>query len=90
MFNLSSFLFTANTRRLEYIRRLGTKKSFDALVLGCTNPERRQYAIYIYELGLEWRYISPVGSLQSGTIINIKVANALPHNGQCQFVRVQV
>jgi exoribonuclease R len=75
---------------LEYVRRLDSGETFDAMVLGCTNPTRRQYAIYVYELGLEWKYISPVGNLQSGFVISVKATNVFPHNGQMDFVRVQV
>ena len=73
---------------LEYVSRLDSNKIFQALVLGCTNPARRQYALYIPELGLEWRYNSPGVSLQAGVMINVKVGNALPRNGQMTFVRV--
>lgn len=73
---------------LEYVKRLDPAKCFDAVVLGCTNPTRRQYAIYVYELGLEWKYVSPVGSLQAGTEITVKATNLFPHNGQMTFVRV--
>jgi hypothetical protein len=75
---------------LEYVRRLkesNPSKKFQVLVLGCTNPARRQYAIYVYELGLEWKYISPVGSLQAGTKFSVKISNVLPHNGQLTFTR---
>jgi hypothetical protein len=75
---------------LEYVRRLDSGETFDAMVLGCTNPTRRQYAIYVYELGLEWKYISPVANLQSGFVISVKATNVFPHNGQMDFVRVKV
>ena len=73
---------------LEYVSRLDKKKVFVALVLGCTDPSKRQYALYIPELGLEWRYKSPGVSLQSGVMISVKVGNVLPRNGQMTFVRV--
>eukprot|EP00980_Cylindrotheca_fusiformis_P006495 scaffold1378_cov137-Cylindrotheca_fusiformis.AAC.8 len=75
---------------LEYIKRLDSSKVFEALVLGCTNPTRRQYAVYIYELGLEWKYVSPVGSLNAGTVITVRPTNSFPHNGQMTLVRVQL
>jgi hypothetical protein len=62
-------------------------KTFQALVLGCTNPSRRQYAIYIHELGFECTYLSSVGYLQAGTCFQIMVANVLPRNGQVTFTR---
>jgi exoribonuclease R len=76
----------------ENIRRLKEKepdKTFDALVLGCTNPTRRQYAIYVFELGLEWRYNSP-SSLQAGMRFRVQVGSVLPRNGQLSFVRIQL
>mmetsp|Transcript_12759 Transcript_12759/g.20077 ORF Transcript_12759/g.20077 Transcript_12759/m.20077 type:complete len:811 (-) Transcript_12759:264-2696(-) len=75
---------------LEYLRRIKEVEQdtvFQALVLGCTNPSRRQYAIYIYELGLECKYISSVGFLQAGVHIKITVASVLPRNGQVTFIR---
>lgn len=75
---------------LEYIRRVwehNKATTLTALVLGCTNPSRRQYAIYLSEFGLEWKYISPVG-LQAGSTFTVSVANVLPRNGQLHIVRV--
>ena len=76
---------------LEFIKRIKEKepdKTFEALVLGCTNPTRRQYAIYVYELGLEWRYNSPT-SFQAGMRLRVQVGSVLPRNGQLSFVRIQ-
>lgn len=78
---------------LEHIRRLKDRepeKTFDILVLGCTNPSRQQYAIYVYELGLEWRYVSPVSSLQAGMKFRVQVGSVLPRNGQLSFVRAEL
>jgi exoribonuclease R len=67
----------------EYIQRLShSGKKFDVLVLGCVDPGRRQYAIYIYELGFEYKYISPVGNLKAGTRLQLKVASVFPRSGQ--------
>ena len=74
---------------LEFIRRMDRSKTFEAVVLGCRNPVRNQYVVYIYELGLEWQYSSPVGDLISGTKIIVRATNILPHNGQMTLVRVQ-
>lgn len=76
---------------MEYVRRLVERDpgtTFTVLVLGCVNPSRRQYAIYVYDLGLESRYTSPVG-LQAGDQFNVRIANVRPQNGQLTFVRVQ-
>jgi hypothetical protein len=75
---------------LEYIRRLKADdpdREFEVVVLGCTNPTRRQYALYIYELGMEWRYISPSTSLQAGMRFKVQVGNVLPRLGQLSLVR---
>jgi len=76
---------------LEFIRRLARNKTktFESVILGCRNPARKQYMVYIYELGLEWQYTSPVDNLISGTKILVKPTNILPHNGQMTLVRVQ-
>ncbi|KAG7344752.1 exoribonuclease II [Nitzschia inconspicua] len=76
---------------LEYLRRLHEKDpstELDVLVLGCVNPAKRQYAIYVYGLGLEWRYSSPVG-LQAGQKFKVRISNVAPNNGQLLFVRIQ-
>lgn len=76
---------------IEYIRRLKRRdpdKQFDALVLGCVNPNKQQYAIYIYELGLEWRFVSTSGSLHSGMRLMVGIGSVLPHNGQLTLVPI--
>jgi exoribonuclease R len=78
---------------LEYIRRMKENepgKSLQVVVLGCTNPTRRQYALYIYDLGLEWRYISPGTSLQAGMKFRVQVGNVFPRLGQLSLVRVEL
>ena len=78
---------------LEYTRRMKQKepeKIFEVLLLGCIDPSRRQYAIYVYELGLEWRYVSPVSSLQAGVRFKVQVGSVLPRNGQLSFVRIHL
>jgi exoribonuclease II len=82
----------------EYIRRLQQKKSdsnmtgsnkviFRAVVLGCIDPERQQYAIYVPELGLEHRYVSPI-RLDPGKKLNLAVDTVFPRTGLLTFVRV--
>ena len=75
---------------LEYIRRIkesNPKQTLEVLVLGCINPQKRQYAVFIYDLGLEWRYNSPVG-IQAGDRFKARLGNVLPQNGQMTLVRV--
>jgi len=54
---------------------------FDALVLGCTDPDRLQYAVYIQELGLEHRYLSEIGQLLPGMSLKLRVASVTPRMG---------
>lgn len=46
---------SSNYWHLEYIRRLVDESvdevMFESVVLGCVNPERFQYAVYVYALG---------------------------------------
>jgi len=74
---------------LEFIRRIDRNRIYETVVLGCRNPARKQYMVYIYELGLEWQYTSPTPDLTPGTKIIVKPTNILPHNGQMTLVRVQ-
>lgn len=54
---------------------------YDALVLGCVDPDRYQYAIYIPELGLEHRYLSQKGPLVAGTRLRLRVQSCFPSTG---------
>lgn len=66
----------------EYIRQLVDKSDeevmFESIVLGCVNRDRFQYAIYVYELGLEHRYLSETGKLEEGRKLWLKVASVNP------------
>ena len=66
----------------EYIRQLVDKSEdeimFESIVLGCVNSDRYQYAIYVYELGLEHRYLSESGKLEEGKKLWLKVASVNP------------
>ncbi len=68
---------SSNYWLFEYIRRLIDKSHgevmFESIVLGCVNKERFQYAIYVYELGLEHRYLSETGKLDEGQKLWLKV-----------------
>lgn len=69
----------------EYISRIlhedPDKAVFDAIVLGCVDYERDQYAIYLPELGLEHRYLSQKGRLKPGEKLRLKVASVFPSTG---------
>lgn len=73
---------SSNYWLFEYIRRLVDSSDeevmFESVVLGCINNERFQYAIYIYELGLEHRYLSETGKLDEGKKLWLKVASVNP------------
>lgn len=73
---------SSNYWLFEYIRQLINKSNdevmFESIVLGCVNSERFQYAIYIYELGLEYRYLSETGKLEEGKKLWLKVASVNP------------
>ena len=73
---------SSNYWLFEYIRRLvddaDEEVMFESIVLGCVNKERFQYAVYIYELGLEHRYLSETGMLEEGRRLWLKVASVNP------------
>jgi RNB domain len=75
----------------EHVRRLKQSdpdKIYTSCVLGCIDPERQQYAVYIFDLGFEHRYISPIGRLEPGTTLRLKVDNVNPRADLLNFVRV--
>lgn len=73
----------------EYIRRLVNSSDvelmFESVVLGCINQDRFQYVVYIYELGLEHRYLSEAGKLEEGKKLWLKVASVNPRMELLQF-----
>ena len=79
---------------LEHVRRIHTEnpdKVWDALVLGFIgsgDKDKKSYAIYVYELGLEWRFSSPI-NLSYGVALKLGVSLISPRAGQLAFVRVQ-
>jgi uncharacterized membrane protein len=75
----------------EHVRRLKEAKTgttFKVIVLGCVDPEKNQFAIYVEELGLEHRLTSPGGRLEPGTELLVKVDNVSPRSGLLSFVIV--
>lgn len=74
----------------EYVRRKQAADpdyTFTALVLGCVDQTRLQYAVYIQELGLETRYTSPAGKLNIGITLPMKVERVNPRGGILFWVR---
>jgi exoribonuclease R len=75
----------------EYIRRMketNSETTFTVIILGCVDPDRYQFAIYVKELGLEHRYTSPAGRLEPGAEFRVKVDTVNPRSGLLSFVRV--
>lgn len=75
----------------EYVRRLkeaNPETTFNVIILGCVDPERYQFAIYVKELGLEHRYISPAGRMEPGTEFRVRIDSVTPRAGLLSFVRV--
>lgn len=74
----------------EYIRRIFVAdpgKVYDAVILGIVDPEKRQHAIYVNELGLEHRYTSPRGILDPGVKLKLLVDDVSPRQELLSFVR---
>jgi hypothetical protein len=74
----------------EHVQRLRDSDpdtTFTVLVLGCVDQLKRQYAIYVYDLGLEHRYTSPAGKLNIGITLTMKVDRVSPRTGILSFVR---
>ena len=74
----------------EYIRRLWEEqpdKTYEAIVLGCADPVKDQFAIYLVDFGLEHRYTSPSGRLDSGMRLQLRVDKVSPRSGILYFVR---
>jgi hypothetical protein len=73
----------------EYIRRNCQSShpsgQYEAVVLGCVDPQRLQYAIYIHNLGLEHRYVSEKGRLNIGETLWLNVAHVSPRQGLLTF-----
>ena len=75
----------------EYIQRhyvTNRNKVYNAIILGCVDPEKQQYAIYMKELGIEHRYSAPGGNVKIGDTVQLKVDQVSPRSGILRFVRV--
>jgi hypothetical protein len=65
----------------EYLNRQlqnGTPPIFEGIVLGCVDPERLQYAVYLPEIGCEHRYLSQKGFLNPGEVLKLQVVSVIP------------
>lgn len=75
----------------EYIRRQREKDPYavyDGVILGCIDPDKRQYAIYVYALGLEHRMTAQGSLLDPGVKLHLMVDKVLPRSSLLSFVRV--
>lgn len=55
-----------------------TEMEFEATILACVDPSRKQYAIYLNGWGFEHRYLSEKGDLAIGETISLRVASVNP------------
>ena len=65
----------------EYLHRQvqnGTLPTFEGIVLGCVDPERLLYAVYLPEIGYEHRFVSQKGYLDAGEVLLLKVESVNP------------
>jgi len=65
----------------EYLRRKichDKSLSFEGIVLGCIESQRKLYIIYLPEIGLEVRYASQLGDLSAGEKLRFKCQNINP------------
>ena len=70
----------------QMIKESDDEVMFECIVLGCVNKDRFQYAIYVYELGLEHRYLSETGKLEEGKKLWLRVSFVNPRNELLTFV----
>jgi len=93
---------------IRRIHAANPDKTWNAMVLGYVGSssggelqgpqstaknQKQQYAIYIYELGFEYKYSAPPNNhykLNSGLILKLKVSLVNPRAGLLQFVRTNV
>jgi exoribonuclease R len=68
----------------------GEVPTFEGLVLGCVDPERKQYAVYLPEIGYEHRYLSQKGFLQAGDVLQLKVESVNPRQGLMTLTLINV
>ena len=68
-------------------RQAATVPGYESFWSCCVDPQRKQYAIYIYELGFEHRYVNSIGTLRSGSRIWLRVASVSPRNDQLLWTR---
>lgn len=76
----------------EHVRRQREKdpdRLYSAIVLGCVDPERQLYAVYVESLGLEHRFAAPGGRgrLEVGARLQLRVDSVLPRVGTLTFVQ---
>ena len=70
------WLFEYITRQMEI-----EPPVFDAIVLGCVDHERLQYAIYLPSIGFEHKYLSEKGELHAGDRLSLRVSSVMSRTG---------
>lgn len=80
------WLFEFLSRQLES----GSPPVFEALVLGCVDPARKQYAVYLPEIGYEHRYLSEKGFLEAGECLKLKIQSVTPRTGLMTLALVNI
>ena len=53
-------------------------RPFEGVVLGCADPERLLYAVYLPEIGYEHRFVSQKDYLEAGEVLLLKVESVNP------------
>jgi hypothetical protein len=54
---------------------------FDAVVLGCVDKDRQQYAVYLPEIGYEHKYVSEKGELLIGERVKLRISSVISRTG---------
>lgn len=67
----------------EYLARQVEREPpvFDAVVLGCVDKDRQQYAIYLPEIGYEHKYVSEKGELLIGERVKLRISSVISRTG---------
>lgn len=62
----------------EYLSRRDSDDRYHAVILGCTNPQKNQYAVYVIEFGLEHKMLLVRKTHEEGEVIMVQVQSVNP------------
>eukprot|EP00547_Thalassionema_nitzschioides_P012791 CAMPEP_0194263988 /NCGR_PEP_ID=MMETSP0158-20130606/47353_1 /TAXON_ID=33649 /ORGANISM="Thalassionema nitzschioides, Strain L26-B" /LENGTH=796 /DNA_ID=CAMNT_0039004215 /DNA_START=196 /DNA_END=2586 /DNA_ORIENTATION=- len=62
----------------EYLSRRDSEERYQAVILGCTDIERNQYAVYVMELGLQHKMLLDRTAFSVGEVITVQVQSVNP------------